>query len=38
MVQMKVSEFFKNSEIEPFILGSFFSRDIFSEDKSEIYT
>ena len=38
MSQMKVSDLFSNNRIKPFILGSFFSRYIFSEDKSEIYT
>lgn len=35
---MKVSEFFENENISPLLLGSFYSRYIFSKDNSKIYT
>ena len=34
---MKVSDFFNNN-ISPFVLGSFFSRYVFTDDKKYIYT
>ncbi len=35
---MKVSEFFNSKDINPFLMGAFFSRYIFSDDKTKIYT
>ena len=35
---IKVSDFFKDKNFNPFVLGAFFSRYIFSEDKKSIYT
>ncbi|MBR8462398.1 HNH endonuclease [Campylobacter sp. faydin G-105] len=38
MEYLKVSEFFKNKDEIPFLLGAFFGRYCFSDDESLIYT